>query len=150
MKYLSIGLIKVVFFSVFAISGYAQTTASALAIKEVKSLEIPFNFTKTFMANQNVSFIGRFNDTFFSDRVDSFISFNLKMIIDKKSVFTQEFKASINGTNCDNSPYSTQIGQTQYVVSFQCINAINSTLYPVFYNFTFSTDRDTDNILFIF
>ena len=150
-KFPLIILVFIILISGFAIGSYAQTsvtpTASAFGVKEVKSLQITFNFTKSLPANTNVTFSLPINSTNFPDGIDHFINANLRIFFDKAVAISQDFRATINGTACSNSPYTTAIGSGQYVVDFQCLNAITQ-VFNTTYNVTFSTDRTSQNVVF--
>ena len=153
MQRLAFPLILIVFFSFFAISGYSQTaTASALGLKEIKSLDIATGFHNNISANTNNSALFYFNNTTFVDGISSIKGFYGLFVYEKKSLVTQTWNFYLNGIECQNSPYMTIIGQTQLIV-IACFNepqimnvTVNKTNPSTVFNFTFITNRDTDNL----
>jgi len=152
MTWLKVTLILIVLFSITAIQVEAQSasgtaTASALFTKEVKSLEIVRNFTADYSANTNISGLFFINKTDFPDGVDRFISVAGILVFDKTGANPQQFTILVNGTNCENSPYTTSQGQTQYVANFICTEQFTETFDTV-YNLTFSSTQNSENLFF--
>ena len=151
MKY-KILPILVVFFTLFAINGFAEDTfsvASSFGVKELKSLELLINASDSLTANTNLTTYYFMNSSIFTDGISEVVNMRFRIVIDKSSAQPYIMKMFVNGSACLYSGFDTSLGVGQYVTYFDCTSKFTNQL-DITYRFDFNADRNSGNVFILF